>query len=77
MKREIDLVDEEHETENNESETSPDESEYEEPRIKDVLSNLSQALSNKERASDLLHSMATSRDILSVLPTDSYFEINA
>ena len=77
MKREIDLVDEEHESENNESETSPDESEYEETRIKDVLSNLSQALSNKERASDLLHSMATSRDILSVLPTDSYFEINA
>ena len=38
-------------------------SEDEEPRIKDVLSNLSSALS-KERSSDLLHSMATSRDIL-------------
>ena len=39
------------------------ESEDEEPRIKDVLCNLSNAVS-KERASDLLHSMATSRDIL-------------
>ena len=38
-------------------------SEDEEPRIKDVLSNLSLAVS-KERSSDLLHSMATSRDIL-------------
>ena len=38
-------------------------SEDEEPRIKDVLSNLSSAVS-KERSSDLLHSMATSRDIL-------------
>ena len=38
-------------------------SEDEEPRIKDVLSNLSSAVS-KERSSDLLHSMATSRYIL-------------
>ena len=38
-------------------------SEDQEPRIKDVLSNLSLAVS-KERSSDLLHSMATSRDIL-------------
>ena len=38
-------------------------SEDEEPRIKDVLSDLSSAVS-KMRSSDLLHSMATSRDIL-------------
>ena len=54
-KRKIDLVDEEHESE-------IDESKDEEPRIKDVLSNLSQALSNKERASELYR---YSRDILS------------
>ena len=40
-----------------------DESENEEPRIKDVLSNLSQAVF-KERASDLLHIMAAFKDII-------------
>ena len=35
----------------------------EEPRIKDVLENLSQTVSRK-RASDLLHSMAAFKDIL-------------
>ena len=35
----------------------------EEPRIKDVLGNLSKTVSRK-RASDLLHSMAASKDIL-------------
>jgi len=35
----------------------------EEPRIQDVLENLSQSVSRK-RASDLLHSMAASKDIL-------------
>ena len=35
----------------------------EEPRIKDVLGNLSKTVSRK-RASDLLHSMVTSKDIL-------------
>ena len=63
MKRKIDLVEEEHESEHEESESSGDESEDEEPRIKDVLSHLSQAVSEK-RASDLLHSMAASKDIL-------------
>ena len=69
MKRKIDLVEEEHENEYEESESSSDESEdedpriKEEPRIKDVLSHLSQAVSEK-RASDLLHSMAASKDIL-------------
>ena len=63
MKKKIDLVEEEHESEHKESESSCDESEDEEPRIKDVLSHLSRAVSEK-RASDLLHSMAASKDIL-------------
>ena len=45
MKRKIDLVEEEHESEHEESESSDDESENEEPRIKDVLNNLSNAVS--------------------------------
>ena len=45
MKRKIDLFDEEHESENEESTDSPDESEDEEPRINDALSNLSQSVS--------------------------------
>ncbi|CAH3029221.1 unnamed protein product, partial [Porites evermanni] len=68
MKRKIDLVEEEHESEHEESESSGDESEGEEPRIKDVLSHLSQAVSEK-RASDLLHSMAASKDILFWTPS--------
>ena len=63
MKRKIDLVEEEHDSEQKESERSSDESEDEEPRIKDVLNHLSQAVS-KRRASDLLHSMAASKDIV-------------
>ena len=47
-----------------ETDVSDDEhSNNEEPRIKDVLGNLSKAVSRK-RASDLLHSMAASKDIL-------------
>ena len=69
MKRKIDLVDEEHESQDEESESSSDEREDEEPRIKDVLSHLSQAVSVK-RASELLHSMAASKDFF------YYFEIN-
>ena len=67
MKRNIDLVQKELESENEERGGSDSElsesQEDEEPRIKDVLNNLSEAVS-KKRASDLLHSMATSRDIL-------------
>ena len=63
----IDLVEEEHESEREESESSGDEGEDEEPRIKDVLSHLSGAVSVK-RASDLLHSMAASKDIFSWTP---------
>ena len=63
MKRKIDLVEEEHEREDEENESSSDESEDEEPIIKDVLSHLFQAVSEK-RASELLHSMAASKGIL-------------
>ena len=57
------MVDKEHESEDEGNESSSDESEDEEPRIKDILSHLSQAVSVK-RASDLLHSMAASKDLL-------------
>ena len=71
MKRMVDADDEE----NGESEMEPfeeasetsvsddEQSNDEEPRIKDVLENLSKTIS-RERASDLLHSMAASKDIL-------------
>ena len=73
MKRKIDLVEEEeHESEHEESESSGDESGDEEPRIKDVLNHLSRAVQEKH-ASDLLHSMAASKDILFWTPS----EINA
>ena len=62
MKRKIDLVEEEHESEHEESESFGDESEDEEPIIKDVLSHLPQAVSVK-RAPELLHSMAASKDL--------------
>ena len=61
MTRNIDLVEEE--SEHEESESSGDESEDEEPRIRDVLSHLSRAVQEK-RPSDLMHSMAASKDIL-------------
>ena len=71
MKRKVHWDDEE----NGESEMEPFEegsetdlsddqqSNDEEPRIKDVLGNLSKTISRK-RASDLLHSMSASKDIL-------------
>ena len=71
MKRMVDWDDEQ----NGESEMDPFEeasksdvsydehSNDEEPRIKDVLGNLSKTVS-RQRASDLLHSMAASKDIL-------------
>ena len=75
MKRKIDLVEEEdHKSEHEESESSGDESEDKEPRIKeeprtkDVLSHLYRAVSEK-RASDLLHSMAASKDNLFWTPS--------
>ena len=57
------MVDEEHESEDVENETSSDESKDNELRIKDVLSHLSQAVSVK-RASELLNSVAASKDVL-------------
>ena len=71
MKRKVDWDDEENEQssmelseETSETEASDEEdSSEEEPRIKDVLENLSQTVSRK-RASDLLHSMAASKYIL-------------
>ena len=44
-------------------------------RIKDVLSHLSQAVSEK-RASELLPSMVAPKIFFSGLPTDNFFEIN-
>ena len=75
MKRKIDLVEEEHGSEHEESESSGDESEDEYPRIKDVLSHLSRAVSEK-RASDLLHSLAASRGILLWTPRVNNFKMN-
>ena len=71
MKRKVDWDDEENEQssmklseETSETEASDEEdSSDEEPRVKDVLENLSQTVTRK-RASDLLHSMAASKDIL-------------
>ena len=60
MKRKVDWDEEE---EREKEDYSDDESDEEEPRIKDVLDNLSQAVSIRF-ASELLHSMATSRDVL-------------
>ena len=48
--------------------TSDEESDEEEPRINDVLNNLSNAVSRKH-ASELLHSMATSKNILFWTPS--------
>ena len=70
------MVEEEHEREHEESESSGDEGEDVEPRIKDVLSHLSRAVPEK-CASDLLHRMAASKDILFWTPADNYFEMNA
>ena len=57
------MVEEDHESDDEESESSSDESEDEEQRIKDVLSHLFQVVS-ENRTSELLHSMAASKDIL-------------
>ena len=57
------MVEEDHGSDDEESKSCGEESEDEEPRIKDVLSHLFQAVSEK-RAYELLHSMAASKDIL-------------
>ena len=63
MKRKVDWDEEEQSDHEDANASENDESDNEEPRIKDVLENLSQTVCRK-RASDLLHSMATSKDIL-------------
>ena len=68
MKRKIDLVDKEHESEDEGNESSSDESEDDEPRIKNVLNHLSGTVPEK-RAFDLLHSMAATKDILFWTPS--------
>ena len=62
------VEEEDHESEHEESESSGDESEDKEPRIKDVLSHLSRAVP-EQCASDLLHSIAASKDILFWTPS--------
>ena len=64
----MELSEEASETEASDEEDSCDE----EPRIKDVLENISQTVSRK-RASDLLHSMAASKDILFWTPRGQLF----
>ena len=59
MKRKIDLVDEEHGSEDEEHERSSGESDDEEPRINNVLSHLSQAVSVKLQRSFILDSPRT------------------
>lgn len=61
MKRKIDWAKEESGQED--STTSDDESDTEEHRIKNVMNNLSRAVS-REYASELLYDMVTSRNIL-------------
>lgn len=68
MKRKVDW-DQEEESGQEDSTSSDEESDSEEPRIKDVLNNLSQAVS-RQKASHLLHSMATSKDILFWTPRE-------
>ena len=63
MKRKVDW-DEEEESDYEDSNASEnEESNNEEPRIKEVLEGLSQLVS-RQMASDLLHSMAASKDVL-------------
>ena len=63
MKRKV-AWDEEEESDYEDTNASEnEESDNEEPRIKDVLEGLSQLVS-QQKASDLLHSMAASKDIL-------------
>ena len=63
MERKVDWDEEEESFYEDTNASENEESDNEEPRIKDVLENLSKTVS-RERASDLLHSMAASKDIL-------------
>ena len=64
MKWKIDLVEEDHESDDGESDSSGDESEDEELRIKDVLSHLFQVVFEKRTS-----------EFFSELHEDNYFEI--
>ena len=63
MKRNVDWDEEEESYYEGTNASEDEESDNEEPRIKDVLEGLSQLVS-RQKASDLLHSMAASKDIL-------------
>ena len=63
MKRKADWDEEEESDHEDTNASENDESDNEEPRIKDVLEGLSQLVS-RQKASNLLHSMAASKDIL-------------
>ena len=67
MKRKMDW-DKEKESGMEDYSTSDEESDDEEPRIKDVLNNLSNAVSRKH-APEILHSMAASKNILFWTPS--------
>ena len=62
MKRNVDWDEEEESDHEDTNASENDESDNEEPRIKDVLEGLSQLVS-RQKASYLLHSLATSKDI--------------
>ena len=68
MKRKVDWHEEEESDHEDTNACENDESDNEEPRIKDVLEGLSQLVS-RQKASDLLHSMAASRQRYLVLDT--------
>ena len=63
MKRKVDCGEEEKSDHEHTNASENDESDNEEPRIKDVLEGVSQLVS-RQKASDLLHSLAASKDIL-------------
>ena len=73
MKRKVDW--EEEESGKEEGSASDEEGDDEEPRIKEVLENLSNAVS-KQEASDLLHSMASLRISCFGHLVDYYSETN-
>ena len=73
MKRKIEW---DEESGQEDSTSSDEENASEEPRINDVLNNLSQAVSNKY-ASDRLYSMYASKDILFWTLADNCSEISA
>ena len=72
MKRKVDWDEEEESFYEDTDASENEESDNEEPRVKDVLENLSKTVS-RERTADLLHSMAASKDILFWTPRGQLF----